>query len=157
MFIFIATAIALFFGLTFAAWRRYLWVAETAPCGQTDTSQYSLSDVFDDRQFLNVKHQKGIRWLTEVFSRSSAIRKYPPASSSRSDGSGRSAPLTSSAGLPSSAAVGKVISLSTKDDGKSVVSRSHCVPVGALHRSGHDRAAANRSIAGAFQFVGCPG
>ena len=75
MLIFVATTVAVFFVLTFAAWRRYLWVAEKAPRGQTDTSQYSLTDVFDDRQFLNVPHQKGIRWLTEVFSRSA--EKFP--------------------------------------------------------------------------------
>jgi non-ribosomal peptide synthetase-like protein len=62
------TGLAVLCLLTFAAWRRYLWVAEKAP--RTDTSEYSLTDVFDDRQFLNVPHQKGIRWLTEVFSRS---------------------------------------------------------------------------------------
>ncbi len=50
-------------------------MAEKAPRGQADTSQYSLTDVFDDRQFLNVPHQKGIRWLTEVFSRSA--EKFP--------------------------------------------------------------------------------
>ena len=50
-------------------------MAEKAPRGQTDTSEYSLTDVFDDQQFLNVPHQKGIRWLTEVFSRSA--EKFP--------------------------------------------------------------------------------
>jgi non-ribosomal peptide synthetase-like protein len=50
-------------------------VAEKAPGGQADTSQYCLTDVFDDQQFLNVPHQKGIRWLTEVFSRSA--EKFP--------------------------------------------------------------------------------
>ena len=34
-----------------------------------------MTDVFDDQQFLNVPHQKGIRWLTEVFSRSA--EKFP--------------------------------------------------------------------------------
>src|SRR6516162_10987502 len=67
------TGFAAFCLLTFAAWRRYLWVAEKAP--RTDASEYSLTDVFDDRQFLNVPHQKGIQWLTEVFSRSA--EKFP--------------------------------------------------------------------------------
>jgi non-ribosomal peptide synthetase-like protein len=35
-----------------------------------DTCPYSLTDVFDDRSLVNVAHQKGVRWLTEVFSRS---------------------------------------------------------------------------------------
>ena len=56
------TGFAAFCLLTFAAWRRYLWVAEKAP--RTNTSEYSLTDVFDDQQFLNVPHQKGIQWLT---------------------------------------------------------------------------------------------
>ena len=73
MLIFVATAVAFFLVLTYAAWRRYLWAAEKVP--QADTCPYSLTDVFDDRQFLNVPHQKGIRWLTEVFSRSA--EKYP--------------------------------------------------------------------------------
>ena len=37
---------------------------------QADTCPYSLTDVFDDRHLVNVPHQKGVRWLTEVFSRS---------------------------------------------------------------------------------------
>ena len=48
-------------------------MAEKTP--RTDTSEYGLTDVFDDQQFLNVPHQKGIRWLTEVFSRSA--EKFP--------------------------------------------------------------------------------
>src|SRR4249919_1203287 len=73
MLIFVATAVAFFLVLTYAAWRRYLWAAEKVP--QADTCPYSLTDVFDDRQFMNVPHQKGIRWLTEVFSRSA--EKFP--------------------------------------------------------------------------------
>ena len=73
MLIFVATAVAFFLVLTYAAWRRYLWAGEKVP--QADTCPYSLTDVFDDRQFLNVPHQKGIRWLTEVFSRSA--EKFP--------------------------------------------------------------------------------
>jgi hypothetical protein len=47
MLIFVATAVAVFFVLTFAAWRRYLWAAEKVP--QADTCPYSLTDVFGDR------------------------------------------------------------------------------------------------------------
>ena len=50
-------------------------MAEKGPHGQTDTCPYSLTDVFSDRHLVNVPHQRGIRWLTEVFSRSA--EKYP--------------------------------------------------------------------------------
>jgi len=42
---------------------------------QVDTCPYSLTDVFGDSHLVNVPHQKGIRWLTEVFSRSA--EKFP--------------------------------------------------------------------------------
>jgi non-ribosomal peptide synthetase-like protein len=71
--IFVTTAGAVFFALTFIAWRRYLWAAEKVP--PADTCPYSLTDVFGDRHLLNVPHQKGVRWLTEVFSRSA--EKFP--------------------------------------------------------------------------------
>jgi non-ribosomal peptide synthetase-like protein len=73
--IFVTTAVAVFFALTFVAWRRYLWAAEKVPRAEADTCPYTLKDVFGDRPFLNVPHQKGIRWLTEVFSRSA--EKFP--------------------------------------------------------------------------------
>jgi hypothetical protein len=44
--IFVATAVAVFCVLTFAAWRRHPWAAEKVP--QADTCQYSLTDVFGD-------------------------------------------------------------------------------------------------------------
>ena len=65
--------IAGFLALTFLAWRQYLWAAEKVP--QADTCPYSLTDVFGDRPFVNVPHQRGVRWLTEIFSRSA--EKYP--------------------------------------------------------------------------------
>ena len=70
-----ATGFAAFFFLTFAAWRRYVWVGEKASHGQVDSCPYSLTDVFDGLEFLNVPHQNGTRWLTEVFSRSA--QKFP--------------------------------------------------------------------------------
>ena len=73
--IFVAIAVAVFFALTFVAWRRYLWAAEKVPHGRADTCQYTLTDVFGDRPLVNVPHQKGIRWLTEVFSRTA--EKFP--------------------------------------------------------------------------------
>jgi len=73
--IFATTVLAVFFALTFVAWRRYLWAAEKVPHGQADTCQYTLADVFGDHPLMNVPHQKGVRWLTEVFSRSA--EKFP--------------------------------------------------------------------------------
>lgn len=70
-----ATLLAAVFVLTFAAWRQYLWAAKKAAHEPKDTCPYSLTDVFGDRPFANVPHQQGIRWLTEVFSRSA--EKYP--------------------------------------------------------------------------------
>ena len=70
-----ATVSVAFFLLTYLAWRRYLWAADEASRGQVDTCPYSLTDVIDDRYVVNVPHQKGIRWLTEVFSRSA--QKFP--------------------------------------------------------------------------------
>ena len=61
--------------LTYVAWRRYLWASEKVPHGEADTCPYSLTDVFGDRHFVNVPHQKGAEWLTDVFSRSAA--KFP--------------------------------------------------------------------------------
>ena len=59
--------------LTFAAWRRYLWAAQ--PHGRKDTCPYSLTDVFGDGHLAKVPHQKGIRWLDEVFARSA--KRFP--------------------------------------------------------------------------------
>jgi non-ribosomal peptide synthetase component F len=71
----ISTTIFLaFFLLTFLAWRLYLRAAQPPP-GRTDTCEYSLTEVFGDKYLVNVPHQKGARWLTEVFGRSA--RKYP--------------------------------------------------------------------------------
>ena len=73
--IILTTVFVVLFVLTFVAWRRYLWAAEKAPHGQADTCQYSLTDIFGDRHLVNVPHQEGIQWLTEVFSRSA--KKFP--------------------------------------------------------------------------------
>ena len=70
-----AILLASVFVLTFAAWRQYLWAAKKGAHEPKDTCPYSLTDVFGDRPFANVPHQRGIRWLTEVFSRSA--EKYP--------------------------------------------------------------------------------
>ncbi len=73
--IYLSIAVAAFLALTFVAWRRYLWASEKVPDSQTDSCPYSLTDVFGDRHLVNVPHQEGVQWLTEVFSRSAA--KYP--------------------------------------------------------------------------------
>jgi len=72
--IILTASFVVFFILTYVAWRRYLWAAEIVP-GEQDTCQYSLTDVFSDRHLVNVPHQQGVQWLTEVFSRSA--RKFP--------------------------------------------------------------------------------
>jgi non-ribosomal peptide synthetase-like protein len=68
-------AFAAFFVLTYVAWRRYLWAAEKVPHEQADTCPYSLTDTFGDRHLVNVPHQAGVQWLTDVFSRTA--RKFP--------------------------------------------------------------------------------
>ena len=64
----VVAVIAIVLVLTFVAWRLYLRAA--APAAPTDTSPFGLTDRFDDRSFVSVPHQKGVRWLTEIFSRS---------------------------------------------------------------------------------------
>ena len=71
----LTAAFAVFLALAYVAWRRYLWAAQKVPPKQWDTCPYSLSEVFGDRYLVNVPHQKGVRWLSEVFSRSA--RRYP--------------------------------------------------------------------------------
>ena len=75
----ILTAVFLiFFGLAFVAWRRYLWVARKTRDEPEDSCPYSLTEVFGDRHLVNIRHQQGVRWLTEVFSRSvRRFRDYP--------------------------------------------------------------------------------
>ena len=71
--ILLTAAFAVFVALTYVAWRRYLWASETVP--EADTSPYSLTDVFGESYLVNAPHQKGIQWLTDVFTRSA--RKFP--------------------------------------------------------------------------------
>ena len=65
---------AVVLALTFVAWRRYLWASRVTH-GKEDTNPYSVTDVFGDDHLLNVPHQKGVRWLTEIFS--STAKKFP--------------------------------------------------------------------------------
>lgn len=61
--------------LTFLAWRRYLWAAEKVSDVEADTCPYSLTDAFGEHHLINAPHQKGVRWLWEVFSRSA--QRFP--------------------------------------------------------------------------------
>ena len=63
----VIAAIAIVLVLTFVAWRMYRRGASAAA---TDTSPFGLTDCFDERSLVSVPHQKGVRWLTEVFTRS---------------------------------------------------------------------------------------
>ena len=67
-----AAILAALLSLAFVAWRRYLWAAEKVPQPQADTCLFSLTEVFGDRHLLNIPHQNGVQWLTEIFSRSAA-------------------------------------------------------------------------------------
>ena len=71
--LFVIVLFVVFLVLTFVAWRRYLWAAEKLP--PADTCPFSLTEVFGDHHLLKIPHQKGIRWLSEVFSRSA--KKFP--------------------------------------------------------------------------------
>lgn len=71
--------VAVFLLLAFAAWRRYLWAAERGPHEKVDTCPYSLTDVFGDGHLAKVPHQKGVRWLSEVFSRTAERFPHLPA------------------------------------------------------------------------------
>ena len=71
----VITALAVFVALTFAAWRRYLWASDPAQYDDDDKCPYSLTDVFGKRPFVNAPHQEGVRWLTDVFSRSA--KRFP--------------------------------------------------------------------------------
>jgi len=73
--IFTTIFVAIFIALTYVAWRRYLWAAEMSPRRQVDSCRYSLTDVFGDDHLVKVPHQEGVRWLTEIFSRSA--EKFP--------------------------------------------------------------------------------
>ena len=73
--IYLVSVCAAFVLLVYFAWRRYIWAADDAHDEQADTCEYSLSDVFDQHHLINAPHQKGIQWLTDVFSRSA--KEFP--------------------------------------------------------------------------------
>ena len=66
----LAAVIAVFLGLTFAAWRRYLRALDPAQQRPQDTCPYGLAEEFSDTHLVNVPHQHGVRWLHEIFGRS---------------------------------------------------------------------------------------
>jgi len=61
--------------LTYLTWQRYVLIARSPTEGATDTSPYSIAEVFGEAHLLNVPHQRGARWLTDIFSRSA--RRFP--------------------------------------------------------------------------------
>jgi non-ribosomal peptide synthetase-like protein len=54
------------------AWRRYLWACELDSDQPLDGCPYSLTDRFGRDTFVSIPHQRGARWLSEIFSRSAA-------------------------------------------------------------------------------------
>ncbi|MEZ5900016.1 MAG: AMP-binding protein [Hyphomicrobiaceae bacterium] len=74
-----ATIFATVVLLTYVAWRRYLWTAKAVRDEPFDTCPYSLRDIFDESVYDKVPHQRGARWLSEVFSRSAARFPDHPA------------------------------------------------------------------------------
>ena len=58
--------------LTAAAWWRYRVVARAARADRGDTCPFRLTDHFSDHHLVNAPHQRGVRWLHEVFARSAA-------------------------------------------------------------------------------------
>jgi len=71
----LGTVLVVFLALTFAAWRRYLAVAKAARREPVDDCPYGLTEVFGEQHLANVPHQRGVQWLTEIFTRSA--RRYP--------------------------------------------------------------------------------
>ena len=69
------TAFAALLAIIYAAWRQYLWASEQDPDQKPDPCPYSLTDRFGQNALINVPHQKGARWLADIFSRSAA--RYP--------------------------------------------------------------------------------
>ena len=68
-------AFAALLAIIYAAWRQYLWASEQDPDQKPDPCPYSLTDRFGQNALINVPHQKGARWLADIFSRSAA--RYP--------------------------------------------------------------------------------
>lgn len=58
--------------IIYLAWRRYLWACEQDSDQPLDDCSYSLTDRFGQNAFVSVPHQRGVRWLSEIFSRSAA-------------------------------------------------------------------------------------
>ncbi|MEE9230182.1 MAG: AMP-binding protein [Acidobacteriota bacterium] len=71
----LAAVFVIFLGLTFLAWRRYLYVAKKSRSRQEDTCPYSLTEVSADRPLVSAPHQEGVQWLSEIFSRSA--KRFP--------------------------------------------------------------------------------
>ena len=72
LFLLVATVLLV---LIFIAWRRYLWAANKDSPEHTDRCPYSLTEGFGENHLVNVPHQEGVQWLTDIFSRSA--ERYP--------------------------------------------------------------------------------
>ena len=66
------SAVMLLLLIIYLAWRRYLWACEQDSDPPLDNCRFSLTDRFGQNAFVNVPHQRGVRWLSEIFSRSAA-------------------------------------------------------------------------------------
>ncbi len=67
--------VSVFVTLTYVAWKRYLWASQPDVGEHVDARAYSLTDVFDDRNVINIQHQKGAEWLTDIFS--NTAKQFP--------------------------------------------------------------------------------
>lgn len=70
-----ATIIATVLALTYLAWRRYVHVVQSPTDGATDHSSCSVTETFGQSHLVNTPHQRGARWLTDIFNRSA--ERYP--------------------------------------------------------------------------------
>ena len=70
--VFVMSAATLLLLIIYLAWRRYLWAFEQDSDPPLDDCPYSLTDRFGQNAFVSVPHQRGVRWLSEIFSRSAA-------------------------------------------------------------------------------------
>ena len=66
------STVALLLLIIYLAWRRYLWACELDSDQPLDGCPYSLTDRFGRDTFVSIPHQRGARWLSEIFSRSAA-------------------------------------------------------------------------------------
>ena len=71
----VGIVVAALLAMVYVAWRRYLWASERGPDEKDDTCPYSLTDRFGPSSLVNVPHQKGAQWLSDIFKKSA--KRYP--------------------------------------------------------------------------------